>query len=477
MTSLAPSELRSRTIRSLGWQLLGIGGQRAIQFAGLAAYARLVDEHDIGLFGIVMAATAAVEALTAFAGEQSQIHSARGAERSFVDTVFTVRLIRGVVVALLLAAAAPIFAMAFPDPDPKPHTWRTGLFLTLAFGSILDALQSPRRAVAMKELDFRRIAVGDFLAALTGTSVTIAIAYLRRDVWALVLGQLWTMLARSAISYLVAPHQPRLCLDRAALGELLRYTRGAAFAPFLLMTIFQAPAFILGALHNPALLAVYGYDERLAKVPEDLCIRVLGPVAIPAYSTLIRSPQRLRQAWLGALNAIALFTLPGMVALAWIGNDLPTLVFGPMFGASPGLFTCLTIHGGLAAATAAIGPLFWAIGEPHRDRRAQLVRSLTIYLLGLPLAFSLGVTGFAIAATTAMATAFVLSLVQARRRLEVRWSELWSAVRPAVVLAVVLGGVLVAVDVVAGARGLVGVRGLVRIGVGGWGAWGAWLRR
>ena len=138
------------------------------------------------------------------------------------------------------------------------------------------------------------------------------------------------------------------------------------------MTIFQAPAFVIGALHDPALLAVYGYDERLAKVPEDLCIRVLGPVAIPAYSTLIRHPQRLREAWLGALHAIALFTVPGMVALAWIGNDLPALVFGPLFGASTGLFTCLAIHGGLAAATAAIGPLFWAIGEPHRDRRAQL---------------------------------------------------------------------------------------------------------
>src|SRR5262249_5630313 len=90
VTPVATADLRARTVRSLGWQLLGSGGQRCVQFAGLAATARLLAarQEDIGLFGVVLAVIASIEALTAFTGEQAQIHSRRGGERAFIDTVF-----------------------------------------------------------------------------------------------------------------------------------------------------------------------------------------------------------------------------------------------------------------------------------------------------------------------------------------------------------------------------------------------------
>src|SRR5262249_21844001 len=307
--------------------------QRLAQFAGLAVLARLFADRqqDLGLLGIVLGVIAAIEALTAFTGEQSQIHSRRGGERAYADTVFTVRLLRSLAVGLLLAALSPAFAWFFADPAEPQRYWLTGLFLLLAGNGLLEALQSPLRAVAMKELDFRRVAVGDLAAAVLGAGITAGLAWLRRDVWALVIGTLASTLLRSLVSHVVAPYRPRFRIEPQALRELLGYSKGALGAPFLLMMIFQAPAFVLARLADRAAVAVYGYGEKLAKVPEAMCLRVLGRVATPAYSALAGDAPRLRNAWLRALRAVLLVALPGTAALAWIGDELPAILFGGQF--------------------------------------------------------------------------------------------------------------------------------------------------
>ncbi len=415
----ADTSLRQRTLKSLGWQLLGAGGQRVVQFVGLAVLARLLDERDIGLFGIVLAGIASIEALTAFTGEQSQIHSDRGDEHDYLDTVFTVRVLRSLLVCGLLAMLAPAFAWFFAKPELEARYWLTGLFLVLSANGLLDAIQSPARAARMKHLDFRRVALGDFCAALVGTGLTIGLALARPDVWALVLGTLAATATRSLTSYIVAPHRPRLRLERAALKDLRHYTLGAAGTPFLLMMIMQGPALVIGKIYEAAIIGVYSYCERLSKLGEDICLRVLAPVAIPAYAQLKHQPERLAHAWLHSVRTIMMLAVPGTIALIWMGNDLPAVVFGEQYGQIAWLFPLLAFRGGIAAVNSVVGPLFWAIGEPWKDRRAQLLRTVTLFGTGIPLALEFGASGFAAAAALAIAVAFAVSLYYAIERLNV----------------------------------------------------------
>ncbi len=459
----AVTSLRQRTVHSLAWQVLGTGGQRVVQFLGLAAIARLMVDakDDIGLFGIVLAGIASIEALTAFTGEQSQIHSRRGGERAFLDTVFTVRLIRGIAVALILAALAPAFAWFFAKPEHQDRYWLTGLFLALSVNGLGEAIQSPARAARMKELDFRRVAIGDLGAALFGTALQVALVYAWRDVWALLVGQLAATLLRSIASYIVAPYRPRLAIDRPALKELMRYTLGGAGTPFLLMMIMQAPALVLGKLYPEALFAIYAYCDRLSKLPEELCLRVLAPVAIPAYAKLHGEPERLAGAWLKAIRGILLLGVPGTVTLFWIGNDLPAVAFGKDFGSVDWLFPMLAIRGGIAGTNSVIGPLFWAIGEPQKDRTVQLVRMILLYALGIPMAIRFGASGFAVSAAFAVAVALALSLRFALHRLRLPLRALGGAATAGLVHGLALIALLTTSD------WLLAPTGVMRLVVGG----------
>ena len=109
----------------------------------------------------------------------------------------------------------------------------------------------------MKGLDFRRVALGDFLSSIVGIGFTLTLAFLWRDVWALVIGHLIGTAARSLASYWVAPHRPHFHFDRGALKELLHYQLGAVGAPFLLLMIFTSGPLILGKLISKGAVAVW----------------------------------------------------------------------------------------------------------------------------------------------------------------------------------------------------------------------------
>jgi O-antigen/teichoic acid export membrane protein len=442
------SDLRRRTIQSLFWQFLGVGGQRIVQLAGPIVLWRLLDEHDLGLFAIVLSGIGIVESLTTFVGEQTQIWSDRGAERRYLDTVFTVRVLRSLLISTILCALAWPLAWFFGNPITEARYWLPGLFLVLAGNGLVDALQSPARAARMKGLDFRRVATGDFVASVLGIGLTLALAFLWRNVWALVVGHLASTTIRAVTSHVVAPHRLRFHLDRGTLRELFHYNKSAAGTPFLLLMVFTAPPIVLGKVIGTGAVAVYDGAARLAKLPEDLFLRVLAPVAIPAYAQLKYDTPRLARAWMSAVHAFLLVGTPMTVVMAWCGDALPSVVFGAKYVAVPGLFALLALHGGLAGLTAVVGPLFWAVGQPQWDRKAQFFRCLVIYGLGIPLSLQFGVLGFAAGACLAIATALAFSVGHALPMLGLRLSTMAGAMQHGLWFGLALGGALLAVDFV-----------------------------
>lgn len=447
------SDLFGRTLTSLFWQFLGVGGQRVVQLIAPIVLWRLLPDTDIGLFAIVLAGIGVIESLTTFVGEQTSIWSDRGADRRYLDTVFTVRVLRGILISSILVPLAWPFAWFFEDPATAARYWLPGLFLMLAVNGAVDALQSPARAARMKGLDFRRVALGDFVSSLVGIGVTLLLAWHWRDVWALVIGHLVSTAARTVASYIVAPHLPRPRFDRGALRELFHYNIGAAGTPFLLLMIFTAGPLVLGKVISKGAVAVYDGAGRLAKLPEDIFLRVLAPVAIPAYAQVKDDPDRLGRAWSRAMRAFLLVGTPLTVALAWCGDALPTVVFGEKYIAIPGLFALLSIHGGLAGLTSVVGPLFWAIGKPQWDRTAQFFRAIVIYGAGIPAAYYGGVIGFAAVSCLAILAALWFSVRRALRHLDLRLAVLFQAARGGAGFGALLFGALLLIDLIAAPTG------------------------
>jgi PST family polysaccharide transporter/lipopolysaccharide exporter len=101
--------------------------------------------------------------------------------------------------------------------------------------SLVQGLQNIGLQLLRKELSFANIFWYELATNGVGFLITIALALVLRNVWALVLGLFVTAVAGTILSYIIHPYRPRPALERNALhrvwnvGKFTMVFAGASF--------------------------------------------------------------------------------------------------------------------------------------------------------------------------------------------------------------------------------------------------------
>ncbi|MCG7906652.1 MAG: oligosaccharide flippase family protein, partial [Candidatus Thiodiazotropha taylori] len=178
--------------------------------------ARLLSPDAFGLMGLAGIAIRAIETFTrpgisqALIQRQDDFDNAR-------DTAFTLLLLRGFLLALLVAALAPFISSYYENETLE------SMLEVLAIVFIIDGLTNINTINKMKELNFRRISYIEQLTEFLSTIIVIFTAYILRSVWALVIGQLVSSSLKALLSYYLIEGKPRIRFNWKIAKELLSY--------------------------------------------------------------------------------------------------------------------------------------------------------------------------------------------------------------------------------------------------------------
>jgi O-antigen/teichoic acid export membrane protein len=416
-------------MKALVWQSTGQIGERVARLLTNIVLTRLLLPEDFGLAGVVTAALAAIDSTLFVASNQAILHSDRGRNREFLDTAFWMAAVRGVLIGLVLLAAAPFLAKFFNQPKTM------AMFALLALQPVLSGLANPRSQILLKDLRFGIWSVYQVGCNVLGLLATILMALHLRSAWALVIGQVLTQFVVSAGSFVIAPFRPRWRFDWDSWRELRQFGLRASGTPLIIMLIMEAPAIILGRFLGMAVLGVFLLNHRLAHMPQNFFLRAISTVALPAYSSIKNNPVRLATLWLKALRTISLVMLPLGTALIWVDRALPQILYGSQFSAVKGLFSLLVVDGALISIGVVTSPLFWAVGLPSYDRNIQIVRLFILYGLTALLMSHYQIFGLAIGYAVSTILSQILVLVYARKVVAVTWRNIMNALAPGLTLA------------------------------------------
>ena len=119
-------KLAARAVRGGLWVLLARSVKWVSQFARTVILARLLTPNDFGLFGIAFLALNLLETLSV-TGMWAALIQKREPIRPYLDTVWTIELIRAAGIALALFFCAPAIASFFNTPEVGPLVRVTGL--------------------------------------------------------------------------------------------------------------------------------------------------------------------------------------------------------------------------------------------------------------------------------------------------------------------------------------------------------------
>jgi O-antigen/teichoic acid export membrane protein len=230
-------------------------------------------------------------------------------------------------------------------------------------------------------------------------------------VWALVAGTLSGSLGRLAISYLVAPHRPRLAFQGSAARSLIRFGRWV-FLAALFTTIGDALLRLLISRQLGASdLGVYYLATRLTFLLGGTIIDVGTSVAFPIYARLQEDREAAVRIFRAVWSATTVLVVPGFALLIALTPSLVSDVLGANWVGSAPVLRVLALVCILSLFGDVTAPVWQGMGQPWRNTLIEAVQSVLLLLGVWWLTSRFGVVGAALAWIPAIGMSQLLSAV------------------------------------------------------------------
>lgn len=404
------SKVRGAVARGALLMVLARFLDRGLGFISMVVLARLLAPDDFGLVAMAMSVVAVLDLLRAFGFDVVIIQHA-DPSREHYDTAWTFNLIVSLGVSGLLAALAVPAASFYSEPDLVP------VLLSLALSPLVSALKNVGIVEFRRELQFDTEFRFLFLARLGRFFVTIPLALLLRNHWALVVGILAGNAFEVALSFVMHPFRPRFSLARA--GELFTFSKWLVLKNLVNVMTRRSADFVVGRIVGTRGLGLFNVSQELALLPSSELAAPVNRAIFPGYAKQARDRRALGQGMLEVVGMVALVVLPAGAGLAATAEYAVPLLLGDAWLEAVPLVPILAGYGVVNALGSNTGYLFYALGRP---RTVWIVSVLQLVVL-LP-ALVLGVTrygveggawGYVLASLVAIPVSYALILLDVQR--------------------------------------------------------------
>jgi O-antigen/teichoic acid export membrane protein len=371
---------------------------KLIDLGILLCLARFLGPAEFGLVAIAMAVLFIVEALFELPIAAALIR-VPALSPNMLHTAFTLSLMRGLLIALILFSASWPLASFNDEPRLK------ALLAVLALAPALRGLVSPRMVEYARALNFRPDAVMELSGKIVAFAVSVTIAATTRSYWAIAAATVCGPLVTTLLSYYVAPLKIRLTLtDWKQFSSLVGWNFISQLGSAL---NWQIDRLLLPRLTTTVVFGQYTMGKQISEIPTQA---LMQPLVRPAMSALALAGESRGSRYLKLSHSIALVMLPVMGVLLFWPEELVLVTLGPAWSPAAEWLRLVSAAALLSIPAVLMGPLAMTMDRAHW----LAVRSLIELLLRLPLvwigAMHFGILGAVIGGAVATASGTLIAL-------------------------------------------------------------------
>ncbi len=385
--------LSGKVVRGGMWVFALRITNRGLGFIRTIILARLLAPEDFGLLGIAMLAISTLETFSQ-TGFQTALIQKKDNVESYLDTAWTVSAIRGTVLFSILFFSAPIVAKFFNSPQAIL------IIKVIAISTLLSGFRNIGLLYFQKELEFNKQFVFSLATTLTNLSVSVSLAFVLRNVWALVWGGLAANLVGLFLSYILHPYRPRIVIDKEKFRDLFGFGKWVVGSGILVFLITQGDDIFVGKMLGVTALGLYQMAYTLSNLPATEITHVISQVTFPAYSKLQNDLSKIREAYLKVLQVTVFISIPLAAGIFVLAPDFAKIFLGEKWLPMVPAMRVLVLSGLVRSVQATTGPVFLAVSRPEIEPRWQMIRLLIMAVLIYALTSHWGLLGASIAVLT-----------------------------------------------------------------------------
>jgi lipopolysaccharide exporter len=315
----APDSLLVRTARGAGWVMAWRLGMRALGLVSTLVLVRLIAPEDFGIIALATSFMQSIDGMLTLGTEEAVIREA-APDRDFYDTAYTLNLLRGLSVTVLVAALAYPAADFFDDPRLGP------VLLFVACLPLLDGFANIGAVDFRRDFAFHKEFAIMVVPKLCGIIAAMTAAALLHSYIAMLAGMGVNRALRVVMSYVMHPYRPALSLK--AWRGLAGYSLWTWVLSLAVLVRDRCDSLLLGRLMNTAAVGFYAVGAEVAALPTTELIEPLGRAAFSGFAAGRQQHADPGETYLRLIGSAALLTLPAGVGLSLVAAPLVALAFG-----------------------------------------------------------------------------------------------------------------------------------------------------
>lgn len=402
----------ARALGSSAWTMANFGGGQIMRLASNLVLTRILSPDDFGLMALVSSFIIGLSMFSDMGLGPSIMQSKRGDDPAFLDTAWTIKVIRGFIIFATACVIAYPLAKFY---DAPAFAW---VFPAAASSMLVGGFFPTRIDSAGRHLQIGRLTLIELSNQFLGILITVIAALIMRNVWALVWGQvLGAFVQLLMFHYFLPGHIDRFRMERAARDEIVRFGKWIFFSTICGFVIFQGDRIILGRVLTLDHLGIYNIGQFLATVPSMLGTAIASRLFIPMYrehppgesAENFRTMARTR----AYFTALLLFVA---VTLALLGPWIVDLLYDARYHNAGGILVAIACIQLLVVIPLSYETAALAGGDSRAFFAMQSSRAaiyLTLVLIG---AWWGGLTGLLCGQALAYVFCYPVSVWMARRQ-------------------------------------------------------------
>ncbi len=327
---LSGMSLNARAARSGLLTVAGYGGGQFIRLASNLILTRLLFPEAFGIMALILVAMIGLSLFSDVGITPAIMQSKRGDDQDFLNTAWTIQVIRG----FLLWAVAGIMAYPYATFFEEPQLAQ--MLPVAAISLAIAGFRPTRLDTANRHLMLGRVTAIDLVVQVFGVSVAVLLAWWTGSVWALVFSNVIGAIADLVLNSTFLPGlRNRFKVEKEALKELINFGKWVFLSTVCGFLYQQIDKMMIGKYLPIDTLGVYNIGTTLATVTWFLSALLARRLLIPIYRETPPAESRENFLKLRKMRAIATYGLLSMAAVfALSGVWLIDVLYDPRYAAA-----------------------------------------------------------------------------------------------------------------------------------------------
>jgi O-antigen/teichoic acid export membrane protein len=387
MTS-SDASIKKLAVRGAIWTILGYGASQSLRLVNNLILTRLLVPELFGVMSLLYTFLMGLHLLSDIGINVSIIQNKRGDDPDFLNTAWTMQIIRG----FLIWGGCIIIAYPIAQLYNKPELmW---LLPIVGLGTLINTFNNTVLHSMNRHMAIRQIAIIEFVGQVISICVMILWALVSPSIWALVVGGITSALYELGISYYLAKGKMnRFMWEPTAVRELLSFGVWLFLSTAITFFAERADQLILSRLVGFEMFGIYIIAFTLADLPRSVTSAVSSKVIMPALSKMTDQPRPdIRQKLNGQRKRVLVVLAAGLALLAAFGDVLIKILYSSYYAPASWMLPILAVGIWPRLLSNTNEPVLFAIGKPQYTAAANFSRFLSTAvgiwagysILGLP---------------------------------------------------------------------------------------------